>query len=244
MQNRAYKRKRQFTLIELLVVVAIMIVLLGITAPAFSKITRGKAVDTASRMVSSQLMLARAEAVSKRRSIAVIIPGEYIDAPSDGNAYRYSSFRAAWVRYDEGTSRYIFDGWVEGTNWTFLPMGAFVACIDYTKTNPTALKFVESDLAYTYSDTPNWFTGVSEMNKKDIAEKVYEDSVKLFDGLSQTKGVRAVVFKPDGRCSEKTDVTLMEGVVSPGSSEIERINEANIHVLEVSRFTGQLKYLM
>ena len=54
----------------------------------------------------------------------------------------------------------------------------------------------------------------------------------------------AVVFKPDGRCAKKVDITLMEGVVEPGSNVIDRINEPNIHVLDVSRLTGQLKYLM
>ena len=243
MQKRAYKRKRQFTLIELLIVVAIMAVLLGLTAPAFTKITRGKAVDAASRMVSSQLMLARAEAVSKRRSIAVILPGDKFNSPSDGNAYHYGSFRSAWVKYDEGNSRYEFDGWVEGTTWTFLPVGAFVACVDYGETTPSGLKY--EDMTYHQDpDNSNWFTGTSKKNKMDTAEKVFEGSTKMFDDVSQSNGVRAVVFKQDGRCDEKVDVFLMEGVLTPGSKEMERINEANIHVLEVSRLTGQLKYLM
>lgn len=244
MKNRAQHKTRHFTLIELLVVVAIMIVLLGITAPAFSKITRGRAVDTASRMISSQLMLARAEAVSKRRSIAVIIPGHYLDAPSDGNAYQYASFRSAWVKYNETEGRYEFEDWVEGTSWTFLPIGGVVAYIDYEKTTPTSLKYDSTTKSYLPSDTPNWFTGTSLLDRKDKAEEVFEGSVKMFDGQSQSKGVRAVVFKPDGRCAKKVDITLMEGVVEPGSNVIDRINEPNIHVLDVSRLTGQLKYLM
>ncbi|MBQ7178090.1 MAG: hypothetical protein IJS08_11810 [Victivallales bacterium] len=237
-------RKSPFTLIELLVVVAIMIVLLGITAPAFSKITRGRAVDAASRMVSSQLMLARAEAVSKRKSIAVIIPGHNLDVPADGNAYHYASFRSAWVNYNEGDKKYYFEGWVEGTSWTFLPIGAVVAYIDYDQPTPKALKYESATKSYAHSDTTNWFTGTSLLNKKDEAEEVFENSANMFDGITQSKGVRAVVFKPNGRCDKKVDVTLMEGVVTSGSKEIDRINEPNIHVMHVSDLTGQLKYLM
>ena len=252
MKNRKQRKTRHFTLIELLVVVAIMIVLLGITAPAFSKITRGRAVDTASRMISSQLMLARAEAISRRKYVAVIIPGHNFVAPTDGT-YHYGSFRSAFVKKITDME-YEFDGWVEGTSWTFLPLGAFVAYIDYKEDTPSSLKYVVESNSYEPSDNFNWFTGGESEDKhqKDddpkvkVTEKSGASGDKKFfeDGNPQTTGVRAIIFKPNGQCSTKVDITLMEGVLTPGSNSMERINEPNIHVIDVSNLTGQMKYLM
>ena len=61
------RRVSGFTLVELLVVIAIMVIIMGFSVPMFSKISFGNAVDGSSRMISSQLSLARAEAVAKRR---------------------------------------------------------------------------------------------------------------------------------------------------------------------------------
>ncbi len=243
MNRNAQAKIRHFTLIELLVVVGIMLVLLGVSVPAFSRIVRGRSVDNASRMVSSQLMLARAEAVSKRRYVAVIMPGHNFSAPDDGNPYCYGSFRTAWVEYDEANDNYTFDGWVEGTSWTFLPLGAVIAYIDYDQTEPSSMKYDESDDIYELRGDENWFTGGK--NSKDESGNVEEESgTVMIDGQTQSAEVRAVVFAPNGRCVNKVHITLIEGVVSSGSKAIESANEHNIHVMEVSRLTGQLKYLM
>ena len=71
------------------------------------------------------------------------------------------------------------------------------------------------------------------------------------DGLSPAKMIdisgvdntnaRAVIFKPNGRCVQRTYVTIMEGVAPEGV--ILRENKFNIRVMEINAFTGQIRYL-
>ena len=97
------RRVSGFTLVELLVVIAIMVIIMGFSVPMFSKMSFGNAVDGASRMISSQLSLARAEAVAKRQYIAIVMPGTDFNQPADGKTtdeYHFRAFRAAIVEKD------------------------------------------------------------------------------------------------------------------------------------------------
>ena len=60
-----------FTLIELLVVVAILVILLGIAAPSFSEFLAGQRAKGLSYDLTSDMMLARNEAL--KRNAAVVI---------------------------------------------------------------------------------------------------------------------------------------------------------------------------
>lgn len=130
--------RRAFTLLEMMVVVLIITILLSVTGPAFQRLTRGNAVDASSRMIAAQLRLARAEAVSRRTYVAVILPGKEFINPDDTAIYRYQSFRAAIV--DRSGDDFEFVEWVEGTKWTFLPTGAVIPEVDedaYTEADPS-----------------------------------------------------------------------------------------------------------
>jgi len=100
MNRFAVKRtfRRGFTLLEMMVVVLIITILLSVTGPAFQRLTRGNAVDASSRMIAAQLRLARAEAISRRTYVAVILPGKDFVNRDATAIYRYQSFRAAIVK--------------------------------------------------------------------------------------------------------------------------------------------------
>jgi len=77
--SRAQALRRHFTMVELMVVIVIVSIILAFSVPAFQKLAVGSGVDAAARMLSSQLSLARAEAISRRQCIAVIMPGADFD---------------------------------------------------------------------------------------------------------------------------------------------------------------------
>lgn len=241
---------KPFTLIELMVVIAIIAIIMGLSVPAFRNISVGSAVDASSRMLSSQLMLARAEAIARRKYVAVIIPGQYYTKNSDDrNNYHFSSFRSAFVTEDSGNT-FKFVEWVPGTQWTFLPTGAVIEILETSgSSKPIALdtsgtEAVPNSSSYDIPDDPS-DKGVGCDSECTSVKDDTSNSNYMVDSsnANSTHGIRAIVFKPNGRCVQKNYLTVMEGVVEADSNETTRLNKANLRVMEVNQYTGQVRYL-
>ena len=232
MNRSSQKRMQGFTLIELLVVIVIISIILGITAPAFRSIANGSAVDGAARMLSSQFMLARAEAIARRKCVAVIMPASGLAIPSDDtNVYNRQAFRSAYVT-GEGPE-FSFDSWVPGTEWSFLPTGAVIGIVE--NGTYSTLSFDSEESAYIPKNDYDISDGSGIPCVSDTA------TAKMFS--SSNSQVRAIVFKPNGRAAFKSYVTVMEGLCEDNSSGVERANKSNIKVMEINQFTGQVRYL-
>lgn len=257
---------RQFTLIEILLVVTIMVIIMGFTAPAFSRITRGNAVDVASRMVSSQLAMARAEAVSKRQYIAVVMPGARFTPPSSdsSSAFHFTSFRSAIVEED-ADGKFIFKKWFPGTEWTFLPNGAVIAEVDgdgeagsfsagieckvtMEATNPEVVEWRKVN--------PDWLAAGSGLQLNELGRAresglsvVYEETAEEMcpgGDNTNTEGIRCIVFKPNGRIAGGSKyVTIVEGVVPATSAPfiLTNGNIYNMRLMRVNQFTGKVVFI-
>ena len=116
-------KKYFFSLIELLCVMVISILLIGIAIPTFNAITQGQKVETAARTIGSQLKSVRSSAITRREYIALIIPTTE-DLSSD---YLYRSYRPCIVN-----SSSVFQAWISGEKWEFLPPGTAIIDIDNT----------------------------------------------------------------------------------------------------------------
>ncbi len=119
-------RKHAFTLVELLAVIVIMTIIMGMAGPAFTKLFSGTGVESASRMIGSQLRLARQHAITQRTRVAVLLPGNQGGSTHDDK--KFSAMRVCEV--DDSNQ---FVRWVPNTKWVFLPNGAVVYEIDQTQ---------------------------------------------------------------------------------------------------------------
>ena len=75
--RRSPAAARGFTIIETMVTVAVLVILIGLTAPGFREIILAQGVKTASFDVFSGLVLARSEAVTRNTTVTL--------TPSGGN---------------------------------------------------------------------------------------------------------------------------------------------------------------
>jgi hypothetical protein len=65
---------------------------------------------------------------------------------------------------------------------------------------------------------------------------------KIFKGQDNS-GVRAIIFRSNGRAIERMYITVMEGICMDNDSAIERANAKNIRVMEVNKYTGLTRYI-
>ena len=242
MKNRVQHKTRHFTLIELLVVVAIIMILLGIATGSWTRIVLGSSVDRAGRMVSSQLSLVRAEAVAKRRRVALVMPGSVCFTETSTTTkfprpYNYSAMRAAYVDDDNK-----FQKWVEGTSWVFLPEGALIAQCDNAIVG-TGGELTLSGTDYVPSGTCAVIETCDAAVVLDADHKMDYVDENGDDKTLDSGNIRAVVFKKDGSCSAKAYITIMEGIVPQGQTSPINTQQSNLNVLEISSLTGKVRFL-
>lgn len=212
--------KRHFTLVEIIVVLVIIVMIMAFAVPAFNRILTGNAVSYGSRMVSSQLNMARIEACARRRNVAVIF---IMDAPAISSSrdvegiYRRRAFRSCYVT--EALGHYTFDKWVPGTKWELLPVGAFFDSGHFTASKE--VRDVVDD-----SDT-----------------KLFADNSTISNAIIFLPTGRPDCSSASPGKSTRPRVTVCEGVI-PGNAASDggpaKENSDNWISCWVNRFTGAI----
>ena len=231
--------KRHFTLIELLVVVVIVTVLFAALMPAFNRMMTGNAVSYGARIISSQLNMARIEACRSRRNVAVV----FADAGTEGATYpsgdgvvlNKRAFRSCYVSDDLKT----FEGWIPGTKWEVLPVGAY---LDFGKDGGEEC-FVGSDL-----DASAFEEITKEIDGENKIPKPLDDEVRPAFVLVKNKPPKHVIlFKRSGKplSADKTlMVTVREGVVVGNDlgddHKPDKYDQDNYLQIKVNRYTGNV----
>jgi prepilin-type N-terminal cleavage/methylation domain-containing protein len=125
-------RRAGFTLIELLVVVGIIGIILAFTVPAVIGISKSNNLNSAGRLVSNTLTIARSEAINRRALIRFEVATTW---PSDA-AYAYRKFTLVQHDAASGTDTQL-------TGWETLPTGTIFQPQDPDKNNtpPPAGKY-------------------------------------------------------------------------------------------------------
>ena len=235
------RTNRPFTLIEILTVIVVISVIVGIAVPAYNRLMTGNAVSYGNRLVTSQLNMARTHACARRRPVAVLFPDctlstDYSVELKDPVALR--TFRCAYVKQD-GTD-WIFDGWVEGTKWEYLPQGAFFPTIDANQ--PEAKD--DTDGLVSSLKAPDILKGVYDGTVDPEVESQSSDDAKklLFSGKHDFK--LAIIFQKNGRpvnSGKSPRVQVREGVLTDNvdnAALVTKFNVDNKLVAKVNRYTG------
>ena len=219
--------KQRFTLIELLVVIAITLLMVGLAATAYTKMFAAQQVDGAAAALGGALMEARQLAVSRRKYVAVLMPGAENSVAADK---AYACYRLAFVQ--SGT--YVFDSWPAGSKWEFTGTACSIMEADGT---------VGIEDAGTYQLTP-------VDNNPSLVTSV--DLLGIGGANPSPSGVRAVIFKPSGRALQEYYVTLGQANYVGGRWIIQKVVSplqpknhscANQITLKVNKFSGAVTYL-
>ncbi len=222
MVKRAYKR---FTLIELLVTIGVMVMLLGLMAPAFNRMIVGNQVDTMASNLKLGLEQARSQAASSRRYVALILPGNPGSWSSDDEAAGccFGGYRLAYVK-KIGAS-WNFDGWVTSSSWGNKPRGAFLYEVSDSardsQVDATVSNFFVSDLP----DGDNKLLTVASVLPGDV-----------------TPNCPAVIFDKYGAAeNDELHLTIAEGVRE--GDDLRVASRDNYLVLKLNKFTGKVEYV-
>lgn len=233
-------RLRGFTLVEMMVVIVIAAIVMAIAIPSFVRMTAGSAVRSGTRLVAAQIRLTRQHAISQRRTIALIMPGEIMTGTVNllPDELSYVAMKPAYVT--GSSSPFTFVEWVEGAKWLYIPRGAVIAEADTDKGIADGVDF---DVA---EPTPNGECLVDNVTLNDLS-----DLDGSLSGATGVLGIRALVFSPTGRVLGMTEshttiaqITYTKDawiVRSPGDSGNATKLAANQFNIEINIFTGRIK---
>lgn len=230
--------RRGFTLVEMMVVIVIVAIIIGVAVPSFVRLTSGSAVRGGTRLLAAQLRLTRQFAISQRRNVALLLPGNEITGLPDDLCY--VAMKAAIVEPTATAGVFSFVEWVDGAQWLHLPRGAVVAEADDDKGIADSSGFTSKP------DEPTpptcRVTGLAPQDLKDLETTL---------SSSTLVPIRAIVFSPTGRVKglSEANITVAQLIYTngnwisktPGTNGTSTECTANQFNINVNVFTGRIK---
>ncbi len=231
----------KFTLVELLVVVGLISLLLGLVAPAFSRMMSGNKVADATGNLKLGLEQAQSYAVSRRTYVALILPNaSSANTDDDGElSAMFGGFRVAEVSIDRNSSVITFKQWVDDFPWKARGEGGVLIYNSTVDTGATGSSVVKD--------------GVFKKTISEETKKVKFEGLLNVEGLIMQDGTApvtrencAIIFSPYGGCYCGTSYyfVVAEGKVNEDRLELagEKGEIINFLTLKVNGYTGRVEY--
>ncbi len=230
-----YKIKKRFTLIELLVVAGLMVLMVSLALPAFSRMTGNNKVDVMTSNIKTALEQAQSTAVSRNVPVAVIFVLDQCD--SSIADFAYGGYRLAEV---EDTTK-------ELTN-------------ENGEKKPVSGWFFKRWVTDSYLNKPDGAALVAAVVADDAKDKSADDTgkpseaVEKIDELVEIKEVEdgikgkcAVVFKSTGESFNESMYLVVANadvaVKAGGGAELKKISKDDFRLLRTNQFTGRVDYV-
>ena len=245
-------RKSQFTLIELLAVIGLLSVLIGIFAPAFSRMLVGSKVDQMASNFKTGMEVAQSKAVASRKYVAMILPNKYDSLNSKLRPYCNGGYRLAYVKKDGNAWKFV--SWVPGSNWSNIADGAMLVNIQarknwYEKENPDPNEPED----YEFKSLPATNTDAKESSfwntvddKRVSALIAITDSTGDSDmsDLGHDENRSGIIFSPlGGSVNTVTPLLFFFTEAKINDSEFKYPNTDNFLVLRLNSLTCRVTHL-
>lgn len=214
------KINNRFTLIELLVVMGLMVLMVSLAMPAFSRMAGNNKVDVMASNIKTALEQGQSTAVSRNCYVAVVFP--LASDKADVKKYNFGGYRLAEVVQEPaGSTTYKFTKWISEA-YSNVPDGALMVSDNSSKTEAyTAIK--DAKLTLAAADESNF----TKMTSVTATVADFPDKCK------------AVIFKPTGECVNE-DMYICIASADTGSLKI--TNTSDFSFLYLNQFTGRVEY--
>ena len=245
-------RKSRFALIEILAVIALLSVLISIFVPAFNRMMFGSKVDQMASNFKTGMEVAQAKAVASRKYVAMILPGNYVDADPKLKPYCNGGFRLAFVKREGDNWKFV--SWVPGSNWSNIVDGAMLVNIQarknwYEKENPDPNEpedYEFKSLPATNTDAKKSSFWNTVDDKRVSALIAITDSTGDSDmsDLGHDENRSGIIFSPlGGSVNTVTPLLFFFTEAKINDSEFKYPNTDNFLVLKLNSLTGRVTHL-
>ena len=218
------KTQNRFTLIELLVVMGLMVLMVSLALPAFSRMAGNNKLDIMASNISTALAQGQSTAVGRNCYVAVVFPNKNCDKAII--EYAFGGYRLAELKSEDGEN-FTFVRWINDS-YMNSPNGAYLV-----EVRTTVLK-----------DTTD-----KDNNKKDAqaADEFKGDGLKSVAGLPDNiTGNTSVIFKSTGESvNSEIYFVIASGKVTAdtNSNSLATIEPADFRQIKLNPFTGRAEYV-